>query len=166
MASISCHLSEVLLTFLRAELDSPTERSRLLACLARLSIDESMLISDDDLDAYAIFQDYRGSEPIFTGLDWWALSWSRQMMSEVEIIQSVSTCRHNFQARYGTRKLNEVVDQLDDTTRAELRGVVQRLKVDTLEPPIVVRAPGSPQAVIVEGHNRMMGYLLYPDAVN
>ncbi|MAV25270.1 MAG: hypothetical protein CMQ05_04020 [Gammaproteobacteria bacterium] len=78
-------------------------------------------------------------------------------MSEDDIIQTVSTCRHNFQARYGTRKLNEVVSQLDETMRAELHGVAQKFKVVTLEPPILVRASGAPGAVIVKGHNRMMG---------
>lgn len=167
MTTRSCELNEVMLAFLRAELDSPTERTRLLKCLARHCIEEATLRSHGDLDAIAIFEAYRGAETIFTGLDWQGLSWVVQPMSLEEAISCVETCRHNFQARYGTRKLGAVVTQLDDLQRNTLHGVIETIVLGKpLEPPILVRESGAPRSVIVEGHNRMMAYVLESGSVS
>ncbi|MEM7365907.1 MAG: hypothetical protein AAF525_17965 [Pseudomonadota bacterium] len=157
-----CSLNDVMLAFLRAELDSPTERGKLLQCLRQLNIDEALLRSEARVDAVTVFDAYRGFEAIFEGFPWESLAWGATALNHEDVVGSVDTCRHNFERRYGTRRLQEVVFQLEAAEQDQLRGILTKVLLgQRLEPPILVRESATSNLVIVEGHNRMMAYLLF-----
>ena len=86
-------LREVLLAFLRAEADSPTEAERARAALDDAGKDEGWLGRDDvPSDAvFELFMLYRGGESLFDGLNLQALNWREISLSLKDLQQRVVT---------------------------------------------------------------------------
>jgi hypothetical protein len=151
---------QVLLAFLRAELDSPTERSRVLAALSRRGLAEATL-SDGAPETSALwrlFLDYRGRERLFDGLDLSCLTWFWFDLTLEQLKSTTLTCRHHFESAYGTRNPATVASVWDREHRDN--GVVKKiLDGRVLEPPILIGDDRLSKLVILECHNRLISYL-------
>lgn len=157
---------QALLAFLRAELDSPSEGERLRSTLAQLDVSYAVITNPNVQSSaenelrLAIFTRYRGSEQVFDGLDFHAMQWHRAKLTERDLRSRVVTCRNTFEARYQTRRLADIASAIDAAVPRVANGVLDRVRHgDYLEPPILLAEPGLERLVILEGHNRLLGYL-------
>ena len=156
-------LREVLLAFLRAEADSPTEAERARAALDDAGKDEGWLGRDDvPSDAvFELFMLYRGGESLFDGLNLQALNWREISLSLKDLQQRVVTCRNTFEARYDSRCPVQIAREWD--AAGKHNGVMEKVKRGmTLERPILVGDES--RLVILEGHNRLISYLREPES--
>ena len=153
-----------LAAFLKAELDSPTEAVRLRAVLVRNDIDERVVSRPDigaareDRTRWFVFDQYRGREVLFEGLDLRELEWIEAGFSEHDLRARTQTCRHHFEDEYGTRDPGAIAGVW--SARGRPNGVLDRIRDgDVLERPLLVSTPGLERFVILEGHNRIISYL-------
>jgi hypothetical protein len=150
----------MLLSFLRAEFDSPTERERLESALRRIN-QPAMAITSDDADAetlHRIFMAFRGEEQIFCGLDLRTFDWHEVDLAEPDLARIV-TCRNHFEERFGTRELGAVALALKRSGKSSADGIIERTRAGVcLERPILLAEPDIGRMVILEGHNRMIAY--------
>lgn len=164
--------AEMLLSFLRAELDSPTEADRLRETLRELKVHPDILrdpdIADDAENQLRrdVFMAYRGYEPVFEGLRFDEVSWCWVAVTEHDLRTRTFTCRHHYEATYGTRLVGEIVELRDRTSEGPAGGVLERIRWgESLEPPILLTGPDMERMVVLEGHNRVLSYLKDPEAV-
>lgn len=165
----TCHYAVAV--FLRAELDSPTQASRLRDVLRRLQVNHCVIATPDVSNAHEnslrwrVFESYRGKESLFDTLDLRELTWLRTRMTEAELRGVVRTCRHHFETVHGTRDPGRIALTL--TAQAQPNGVIDRINNgEQLAEPLLVSTPALNQFVILEGHNRIISYLRSPLDVN
>jgi hypothetical protein len=163
---------EMLLCFLRAEMDSPTEGARLLAALDDCGLDSSVLTApdvDDEEEHRArrnLFHAYRGGESVFVGLPWDDLTWYEATVTEADLRDRTVTCRNHFESRYGTRRIDQIAELWDRSTPPVPQGVLARIRHgETMQPPILISEPALERMVVLEGHNRLISYLRNPSPV-
>ncbi|MEM7018501.1 MAG: hypothetical protein AAF512_14315 [Pseudomonadota bacterium] len=161
------------LSFLRAELDSPTERTRLLKTLRQLKLSEQVITGaylekpDSNITPWGVFKAYRGKEDVFEGLNFQEITWYQTALTEEDLRFRTLTCRNNFENKFGTRKPDEVARQLNVESPAAPNGVIERIQQGhVLEPPLLLTDPSLKRLVILEGHNRLLSYLREPSVVN
>jgi hypothetical protein len=157
-------------TFLRAEVDSPRHGAKLGAAALRLGLDLRVVRSPDttsDLenrDRIRLLAEYRGwgaYESVFGGLptdsiEWWSAELDRDGIREVEVIQWLVD---EYPDSFPARPLAEICAATggawaDDDGRLQRRLEEGR----ALVAPILISAPDMDRLVILEGHNRMVGY--------
>lgn len=156
----------VLLAFLRAELDSPSERQRLRATLVRLRAPEEIIVGDsaDAESLWRIFTAYRGLESVFDGLDLRALVWCRTELTLDDLEAKTFTCVNHFLETYRTRRPIAIARAWNESGLPN--GVLAKIRRgEKLEPPILVGDTEMQRLVILEGHNRLISYLRDPDTV-
>lgn len=158
--------------FLRAELDSPTEAGRLKRALSALGEDADILLRPDlsseveNERRRRLFELYRGSEPLLEGLCLREMSWQWVDLTEADLCERTLSCRHHFESTYGTRRIAEIAATIERQQPPVANAVTDRLMRDeVLEPPILVAEPDMRRFIVLEGHNRVIGYLRNPSVV-
>lgn len=157
----------MLRAFLRAELDSPTEAGRLKRTLSRLSAPEETILGESaDTEAlYTVFEEYRGREALFDGLNLRELDWYWTDLTLQDLNSRTFTCRNHFEQKYDTRRPAEVASIWN--LAHEPNGVMDKVSNGQgLEPPILIGCPDMSRFVILEGHNRLISYLRVPTEVH
>lgn len=159
-------LDDALTAFLRAELDSPTERRRLKRSLEALRLHEGIVRNANPANKSEaqtraeLFHHYRGTEALFDGLVLAEVNWFRSALQETDLRCRTFTCRNNFEKRFGTRSLDAVAAQIQNGTTIPAGGNVARvLAGEKLEPPLLLTDPNWSRYVVLEGHNRLLAYL-------
>jgi hypothetical protein len=169
--------AEVLVTFLRAELDSPRWGTSLLELLAEDGVDESVLRAPDLDDADEC--DYRARlldrhrawlrrEGLFKGFPE-RVEWTRVALTPDEVL-AIRYINWDWWLWItdGTRR---PVDAAARIRRGEVAGITAEehepiaARLRTAESPgelIAVAPPDRSQLVLVEGHVRLTAYVLYP----
>lgn len=154
----TAQFKDALLAFLRAELDSPTERPRLLQALKSRNETESVVSNDTSVAClHELFKDYRGHEQVFDGLNLTACEYHWVELNEADIRDQVVTCRNHFEDRFNTRVLADVCEKW----QVETEWIIQ--KRDSLEASILVTDTAFEKFVILEGHNRLIAYYANKD---
>ena len=163
-------LGEAIVAFLKAEYDSPTEGARLRDTIEASGFDDSWLRGEataarEDAARFRLFERYRGGETLFHTLDLRSLEWWWAALSADDLEHDVFTCRHGFEERYGTRQAAVIAAMLERSDAPN--GVLDRVRAgEVLEPPLLVSTGRLDRLVILEGHNRLLGYLRDLSAVN
>ncbi len=163
MRDRNASLRDMLLAFLRAEIDSPTEAERVRHALATLGASEEMILGDlaDTETLFTLFKAYRGGEALFDGLSLRELDWCWMNLTLADLRVKTLTCRHHFEREYGTRQPAEIAQARNLSQLPN--GVMEKvLAGSTLEPPVLIGCPDLSRLVILEGHNRLVSYLRAP----
>ena len=170
--------AEVVAAFLRAELDSPRWRERLLGLLREDGVDEAVVAEPDVHDpAQAAYRErlldrHRGwlrREGLFDGLPE-RIEWCHAALHPDEVL-SILYIDWDWWLRLsgGTRRPLDAAARIRagetaDAIAERHRPIAERLR--TANPPpelIAVAPPDRSRLVLMEGHCRLTAYALYPE---
>jgi hypothetical protein len=165
---------EMIAVFLRAELDSPRLGERLKTALAALNAPLPLILEPDTANPEAnrirseVLVAYRGwkqYESVFGGLPTDDVTWVWVQLEEEDLRDRVFTIAYYFEETYGTRQAS-AIGKMKRRTEGSVNPILEQLRSGpSPEPPILLAEPGLKRLVILEGHNRILSYLVDPSAV-
>jgi hypothetical protein len=164
---------EMIMTFVRAELESPRFGAELHSTLAELGLSVEVIsaapsVAGANEARRQLLAAYRGwgqYESVFGGMPD-DVVWSWVELDESVLRAQVFTIEWYFEEAFGTRSVNEIGEMKrgsGDASRLQLEQSVAEGRA--LEPPILLAEPDLRRLVILEGHSRILSYLANPDLV-
>jgi hypothetical protein len=166
---------DMVLAFLRAELDSSRFCQAVLGALGELGLDRGLIDdadlgdADDNLARRNVLQNYRGypNEGVFGGLPddvtWSGVALTPEELSDIRYIH----WDYWLDVSGGTRRPADAIARMREQWESPADDVGQiagALAVGSLPRPIIVAGPPSAtDLVVLEGHVRLSGLLLYPE---
>jgi len=164
---------EMIAIFLRAELHSQRFGEQLRKAIAALGLSVEVLFAPPcdaaasvaRRDIIAVYRGWGKYESVFGGMPD-DITWHWVELSEQEIRERVFTIKWGFEEEFHTRsadKISSAKQQWQKDSIVQLRNTVVEQRV--LEPPILLAKQDLRRLVILEGHSRILSYLVQPELV-
>jgi hypothetical protein len=167
---------EVVLAFLRAEIDSPHWGPLYLRVMSECHLDRGSLIDAADLtDAHACgirrvilgaVRGYGRDALLFTGFPR-DTAWRRVRVepSDLHLLKCISRDEHWSRLTAGTRLIREAAHNLSAHPQlaARVLDVIQRIEQGLSAAELIIVEAGSGDLILVEGHTRAMAYAVLSD---
>lgn len=166
---------EMIGVFLSAELRSARFGDDLRAALETHRVPKELIENPDTGDQEAnrlrraVLTSYRGwgkQESLFGGLPAEKVQWQWVQLDEEDLHTRSFTISWYFEETFGTRRLSEIAEISRRSPADPNNRILEEIRAGRMpEPPILLAEPGMKRLVILEGHVRLITYLVEPQVV-
>lgn len=165
---------EMIASFLRGELNSPRFGDRLKRALVAQNAMPDLIFADttDEVanrmrrDVLVAYRGWGRYESLFGGLPAEDVEWMWVELEEEDLRDRVFTISYYFEETLGTRRLVEIAEMKRRNDPGSPTPILDDVRAGPLpEPPILMGDAELHRLVILEGHSRMISYLVDPSAV-